>query len=908
MTNKKTRLSVFISSCLASSAALATPKPFDRDLAIAVDEEVVMHSIVACGPGERICEEEPLDLDGDGAIDLVVGINQDGDGSPKRFFTGRGTTGLGNGLFNSGQYVGRSTTTSGIKFADLDGDGDLDMVESVRGNGTTGINAVYVNRNGSLKSLWEDEQALDSSRDRSSSVAIGDVNGDGKLDIIIGKESTGSHDGAPAKTNHLYLNTTTAANTNVSFTGAIALDAPGAEKYTRRVLLIDVDGDNDLDLVATSANTSADGAGNGNVLYVNTGGDPANPLDNPFAAAVPLNSNTSDDTDVANGIAAGDIDGDGDPDLVFSNWSNASGYAADRYYINKSTPGNIDFETTGTFGPDARSTNLRLADFNNDGLLDVVVLRYEGPNRLHLNTGNPAAPFDNAVASANFELYEPTGLQVNRSRGLDFGDINNDGSLDLIVVNRGQIGLRYLNNDGCVAGNCGLFAHPFDNDGPSVVSQSSSTTVPPGGQPIDINAHLAALEVEDTDNVYPADFLGMVPEPTSTMEYTCTNGVVPSGNGLISGTCVDGMITPIDKNGNGVIGPVIVRVTDGEDLSNRLNDFAITIGTGSAPTFTSTTLPNATEDAAYSTQIAASDADGDTITFEEAAPLPAWLQLSSTGLLSSVAPPTQGDVGVNHTVSVRIKDQGGLASTRDFTVAVDNVNDAPTILSATLPGGTQGQAYNATVEGSDDDPGTTLTYLSTGLPAGLTMSTAGVISGTPTVSGDFTIVLTANDGTVSSAPVNVPLSIAAAPGQPPANRAPVFTAPAAQSATVGTNFTLSLAGSATDADGDPLTFSATGLPPGITITTAGLLSGAPTTASGSPFTVAVTVSDGKGGDASGSFQITVANPTTNSGGGSGGGGDSGGGGGSLGLFELLGMAGFGAWAVRRRRPKSGSRS
>ena len=78
------------------------------------------------------------------------------------------------------------------------------------------------------------------------------------------------------------------------------------------------------------------------MLYVNRtiGGPPGGA--NPFAPAVALDANTADDTDVANSIAAGDLDGDGDPDFVFGTWSRMNGAVAekapDRYYVNNSTP------------------------------------------------------------------------------------------------------------------------------------------------------------------------------------------------------------------------------------------------------------------------------------------------------------------------------------------------------------------------------------------------------------------------------------------------------------------------------------------------------------------------------------------------------------------------------------------
>ena len=390
----------------------------------------------------------------------------------------------------------------------------------------TGYNTVYVNRNGTLQSLFNDEQALDSAKhDRSSGVVIGDVNGDNKLDVVISNETTGDHDvTAPNHTNYLYLNDTIAAN-DVKFRPAIALDAPGAEKYTRRVLLIDVEGDNDLDLVATAANTSADDAGVGNLLYVNTGGAPGDPHDNPFAAAVPLNTSTADDTDVANAIAAGDLDGDGDPDLVFSTWSRMSGGAAvqatNRYYINNSTPGAINFETTGTFGAGAHHTNLRLADFDNDSDLDLITVVYEGVNVLHRNVGAPGY-FD-----AGFPLVDPFSSPVGLARGLDFADLNNDGSLDVVIANRGLLSLRYLNNDKCAAGTCGVFNGPFENDGAAITAQSAAV-VPPGTAPIDLNTLLDAFVVTDSDNVYPTDFTAVVSQPHS--EFTCTDGIVASGS------------------------------------------------------------------------------------------------------------------------------------------------------------------------------------------------------------------------------------------------------------------------------------------------------------------------------------------------------------------------------------------
>ena len=467
MTNQLSRIITVSGSVLVSTLLLAAPKPFDTELVspFPPDEEVVTHYISSCSPvttpGLRVCQEHELDLNVDGLTDMIVGFNQNSSdpndtGRTKRLYIGRGE-----GLFNSAVYFGRyNMPTSSLRIADLDSDGDLDMVETVRADGTSGgtsdVNTIYVNRNGTLLSFLVDDQPLDSTHYRSSSAAVGDVDNDGKLDIVVANETPGMQANPLGETlpyshtNYVYLNQTITPD-NVVFSAAIAIDPPGTEQYTRRILLIDVEGDGDLDLVATGATNHLDQSGTGNWLYINRtiGGPPGGA--SPFAPAVALNADTTDDTDVANSIAAGDLDGDGDPDLVFGTWSRMNGAVAekapDRYYLNNSTPAGPNFETTGTFGPPVHTTNVRLGDFDNDTDLDALMVNFEdGPNRLHRNLTGSGLPslFDDGVT-----LAVPPPLTGDRSRGLDTADLNKDGSLDVVIVNRGQQGLRYLNNGTC---------------------------------------------------------------------------------------------------------------------------------------------------------------------------------------------------------------------------------------------------------------------------------------------------------------------------------------------------------------------------------------------------------------------------------------------------------------------------
>src|SRR5262249_26614051 len=65
----------------------------------------------------------------------------------------------------------------------------------------------------------------------------------------------------------------------------------------------------------------------------------------------------------------------------------------------------------------------------------------------------------------------------------------------------------------------------------------------------------------------------------------------------------------------------------------------------------------------------------------------------------------------------------------------------------TLPGGTIGTAYNQTITGSGGTAPYTFAVTSGALPGGLSLSTAGVISGTATTEGNFNFTITATDST-----------------------------------------------------------------------------------------------------------------------------------------------------------------
>jgi len=144
-------------------------------------------------------------------------------------------------------------------------------------------------------------------------------------------------------------------------------------------------------------------------------------------------------------------------------------------------------------------------------------------------------------------------------------------------------------------------------------------------------------------------------------------------------------------------------------------------------------------------------------------------------------------------------------------------------------------------------PGEAQTFLGRTI---VTTDATGNVAFSTTVSG------TAGSGQFVSATATDPdgntSEVSAAVAVPVVNRAPVLTNPGPKTATTGTAFSLQL--EAADPDSDPLTFDVTGLPGGLSASTAGLISGTPTAAG--TFNVSATVSDGALADMEG-FTLTV---------------------------------------------------
>ncbi|HTV09028.1 MAG TPA: putative Ig domain-containing protein, partial [Candidatus Aquilonibacter sp.] len=208
--------------------------------------------------------------------------------------------------------------------------------------------------------------------------------------------------------------------------------------------------------------------------------------------------------------------------------------------------------------------------------------------------------------------------------------------------------------------------------------------------------------------------------------------------------------------------------------------------------------------------------------------LPAGLTLSSSGIISGT-PTGTGTATFTVTVADSGTPQQTASSQESLTISPSTL----TITSTSLSSGKEGSSYSTTLTATGGTPGYTWSVASGSLPAGLTLSNAGVISGTPTGSGTATFTVAVMDSGLPAQTTTTQESIAIASSQL------TITSTLLAQGTNGSAYSSSLAASG-GAQAYTWTVSSGSLPAGLTLSSAGVISGTPTASGSASFTVTVT--------------------------------------------------------------------
>ncbi|MFH1812374.1 MAG: cadherin-like domain-containing protein [Pseudomonadota bacterium] len=601
------------------------------------------------------------DLDADGDLDAFVAHS----GTDHAVYLNNGS-GV---LTDSGWVLANTGLATGVALGDMDGDGLVDAVVSVSG----AANQLWFGSGSgfSLSSFGSTEKSTD--------VALADLDNDGDLDAFVTNDEpllygdrVWVNDGAGVLSQQTYdpapLGGPTYAIELGSGNANYCSDPPGALRsvttpYNRSdaVALGDINGDGWIDAVVADLGRTA-------TVWLNYSGkmfgDCPSPQ-NPFTASFPSSQ--------GQGVALGDIDGDGDLDLFIARGGLTS--RANMLWLNN---GSGTFTNTLQNLGSKDSYDVELADIDADGDLDAVVANSDftatnSSNDVWINNG-----------SGNFGLTPlqtmiGAGKNYEQTYGLDLGDLDNDGDLDAVFAN---IGVFPFNTDGV-----------WLNNTSPVVSVNTGASVDEGSTVTISTARLAFTDVDDVDTALT--YTMTVIPVNGTLERSAVNLGVGS---QFTQADINSNVVVYRHNGSETTGDLFkFRVADPRGAQTTENTFNVTvIAVNDVPQVgvnQGLTVAEGGTATITNTMLRATDADH---------PDPAVLTFTVTGppplgaVLRQGSPTTtftQDDINNNR---VSYRHDGGEAASDAFTFTVRD--------NGTPPGVTAPQVFNVTVTPVNDPP------------------------------------------------------------------------------------------------------------------------------------------------------------------------------------------------------------
>jgi hypothetical protein len=337
-----------------------------------------------------------IDVNGDKHLDAVLAMEN----APNRLYLNDGK-----GVFSwkKGVFAEKNHDTEHVRAGDFDKDGKLDLIFVAEDDQN---HEFYLgNGDGTYKDV--SERLL--GRSEGNGLDIGDVNGDGLLDVVVG--NTG-----PTPHNFLWLNDPKRPGYFIDYTKE---GLPNLKTETQSVKLADLNGDKHLDIVLGNEVPP-------NRLFLNDGKGHFTEQQDKLELLVPLHTRE---------VLTFDANGDKRPDILFLNLtSNGGAFEKEpraRLLMNDGK-GSFKDETAARIPKQEYSTYAGIiVDFNYDGKPDIILSATKIPKfdpmqmQALQNDGK-----GNFKLVTNDVIPEST---VGRSWGIAAGDVNSDGKIDLFI-------------------------------------------------------------------------------------------------------------------------------------------------------------------------------------------------------------------------------------------------------------------------------------------------------------------------------------------------------------------------------------------------------------------------------------------------------------------------------------------
>jgi hypothetical protein len=601
------------------------------------------------------------------------------------------------------------------------------------------------------------------------------------------------------------------------------------------------------------------------------------------------------DAEYINALVAGDVDGDSTVDVAVGTSSGSTGLFV---RIFRSTDGALLWQSPSILNGD-RVEDIRLIDIDNDGITEILALTsgdglrifngithaqewyYPGTNFTALETGDVDGDNDPDILIGDF-FGVLTGLdgishsqlfQKDTGEGqiyaIRLADVDGDSVPEILLTqNHISFPSNYLEIfssmdlsllwqsellPGWAGDSSSLYVTDADNDGLTEILVSTQhgihvyeyasggvDLVPPvfpGPVGIQSVSSPTCCPVLDLDwslanddasppvgyNIYRDVTPGFTPSPANFLIHSSMTSY--RDHNVSAGTQYYYIVRAADAVGNEDANLQIASGTPQSSLSIT----PITLPDGTVNHFYNQALNGAGGTPPYDFRLATDN-------------LPPGLLISTAGVISGL-PSSTGQYGF----AIRVRDSAGCETFQGFVLLINPSNCPAIVLSpSTLPDAVVGQTYTQTIDATGGAPPYTFAVWSGSMPPGLTLDSSGLLSGSPTQSGNFNVSIVATDSMTCSGSQNYTIAVTC----------PTITISPDSLPSGNVGFLYDVTLTADGGSGVYTFFKSSGvLPPGLTLNASGSISGTPLVAGSFVFTV--TASDSTGCSSSKPYTILV---------------------------------------------------